>query len=119
MDVDRGQFLGRRLNDVPVIMDLPDFGDAAVWAASHGEPFRCFSPASMAAAAERFAPPSGANRSSAWSESPHPPPCLKRRERPVASMKNNVSGRETRFFVFLEKKRRDWHDTCMSFLSAA
>ena len=69
----------------------------------------------MAAAAERFAPPSGANRSSAWSESPHPPPCLKRRERPVASMKNNVSGRETRFFVFLEKNRRDWHDTCMSF----
>jgi hypothetical protein len=27
-------------------------------------------------------------------------------------MKNNVSGRETRFFVFFEKNRRDWHDTC-------
>ena len=28
-------------------------------------------------------------------------------------MKNDFSGRETRFLVFFEKNRRDWHDTCM------
>jgi hypothetical protein len=59
----------------------------------------------------RIAPAPGANRSN--------PFCLKGRERQVASMKNNVSGRETRFFVFLRRIASIGTTRALAFLAVA